>query len=291
MVFLSSLFVALSAVAGALALPGLPSNLNTTELFARAGSPSSTGTNGGFYYSFWTDGTGDVTYTNGNAGAYTVTWTGNQGNFVAGKGWNPGSAQDITFTANFAPSGNSYLSVYGWTTSPLIEYYIVESYGSYNPGSGATLKGSVTSDGGTYDIYETQRVNEPSIQGTATFNQFWSVRQTHRTSGTVSTANHFTAWEQFGLQLGTHNYQIVATEGYFSSGTSTVTVSPAGSAPAPPTTTPPTTTTSPPTSSSPPSTGSCSALYGQCGGIGWAGATCCSSGTCKVSNSYYSQCL
>jgi len=37
--------------------------------------------------------------------------------------------------------------------------------------------------------------------------------------------------------------------------------------------------------------GTCSALYGQCGGIGFTGPTCCSSGTCKVSNSYYSQCL
>ncbi|KAL0067439.1 hypothetical protein AAF712_005426 [Marasmius tenuissimus] len=32
--------------------------------------------------------------------------------------------------------------------------------------------------------------------------------------------------------------------------------------------------------------------YGQCGGIGWTGATTCPSGwTCTVSNPYYSQCL
>ncbi|MCJ1310680.1 putative alpha-L-arabinofuranosidase axhA-1 [Agyrium rufum] len=37
--------------------------------------------------------------------------------------------------------------------------------------------------------------------------------------------------------------------------------------------------------------GSCASLYGQCGGIGWQGATCCASGTCKVSSAYYSQCL
>ncbi|KAJ3047745.1 hypothetical protein HK097_011246 [Rhizophlyctis rosea] len=33
------------------------------------------------------------------------------------------------------------------------------------------------------------------------------------------------------------------------------------------------------------------ALYGQCGGQGWTGPTTCASGTCKVSNQYYSQCL
>lgn len=37
--------------------------------------------------------------------------------------------------------------------------------------------------------------------------------------------------------------------------------------------------------------GSCVALYGQCGGIGYSGATCCASGSCKYSNDWYSQCL
>ena len=36
----------------------------------------------------------------------------------------------------------------------------------------------------------------------------------------------------------------------------------------------------------------CSARWGQCGGRGWTGPTCCQSGsTCRVSNDYYSQCL
>lgn len=36
----------------------------------------------------------------------------------------------------------------------------------------------------------------------------------------------------------------------------------------------------------------CNSLYGQCGGQGWSGATCCASGsTCVYSNPYYSQCL
>ncbi|KAK6855100.1 exoglucanase type C [Apiospora arundinis] len=38
-------------------------------------------------------------------------------------------------------------------------------------------------------------------------------------------------------------------------------------------------------------TGNCASLYAQCGGNGYTGPTCCSSGTCKKSNDYYSQCL
>ncbi|EIN12289.1 endo-1,4-beta-xylanase B precursor [Punctularia strigosozonata HHB-11173 SS5] len=285
---LSFLLLAASAVGSTLAAPADFEFANTTSLFSRQGIPSGTGTNNGFFYSFWTDGGGSVTYTNGNAGSYSVSWT-NADNFVAGKGWNPGSAQAISFTADYEPSGNSYLSVYGWTMSPLVEYYILEDFGTYNPASSLTHKGTVTSDGSTYDIYEGTRVNEPSIQGTATFNQYWSIRSSKRSSGTVTTANHFNAWAQLGLQMGAFNYQIVATEGYQSSGKSSVTVTAGGSSTGTGTGTG--TTTSTPPSGTGSSGGTCSALYGQCGGIGWSGATCCSSGTCKASNSYYSQCL
>ncbi|KAH6627262.1 glycosyl hydrolases family 11-domain-containing protein [Chaetomium sp. MPI-SDFR-AT-0129] len=279
MVTLTSLLVAATtAISAVVAAPGEMPGMERRQTLTR----SQTGTNNGYYYSFWTDGQGSVSYTNGAGGQYSTQWSGN-GNWVGGKGWNPGSARTINYTGTYNPNGNSYLSVYGWTRNPLIEYYVVENFGTYNPSTGAQRLGSVTTDGSVYDIYKTTRVNQPSIEGTSTFDQFWSVRQQKRTGGSVNMQAHFNAWSQSGLRLGSHDYQIVATEGYFSSGSSNINVG---------------------ASSGGGDTGggntgggntgggtTCSALYGQCGGQGWQGPSCCSAGSCKASNQWYSQCL
>ena len=76
----------------------------------------------------------------------------------------------VDYGVDYNPDGNFYLCVYGWSTDPLVEYYIVESWGSRRP-PGATSIGTITVNGGAYDLYETTRTNQSSIVGAATFQQ------------------------------------------------------------------------------------------------------------------------
>ncbi|MGZ3998476.1 MAG: glycoside hydrolase family 11 protein [Flavisolibacter sp.] len=196
------------------------------NVFSQTITQNQTGKHDGFYYSFWSDGsTGTASITLKEKGRYQAKWT-KIGNFTAGKGWSIGKENRIVcYSGEFDGGTNGYLALYGWTKDSLIEYYVVENYGHWTP-PGAISLGSFESDGGTYNIYKTRRINQPSIVGTASFSQFWSVRTTKRTNGTITFKNHVNAWKRKGMYLGkTWDYQIMETEGYKSSGSSDITVS------------------------------------------------------------------
>ncbi|KAL2760996.1 glycoside hydrolase family 11 protein [Sodiomyces alcalophilus JCM 7366] len=226
MVSFKSLLVAAAAITSVIAAPfdllNQRDDGNSTEILEkRQMTPNSEGYHNGYFYSWWSDGGGSATYTMGPGSQYAVQWR-NTGNFVGGKGWNPGNGRTINYGGYFGPQGNGYLCVYGWTRNPLVEYYVIENYGTYNPGSQAQYKGSFWSDGDNYNIYQSTRHNQPSIDGTRTFQQYWSIRNNKRSGGSVNMQNHFNAWAQHGMHLGQHYYQIMATEGYQSSGSSEV---------------------------------------------------------------------
>lgn len=158
---------------------------------------------------------------------------------TSGKGWKTAQPRNITFTGNVNAQGNFYLAVYTWSqhgenyvSSPLsiatlcspdtcltLEQ-ILEDYGSYNPCSQGQKVATITSDGSSYEICTVNRGNN--------YIQNWSVRQNKRSSGTVTTANHYNAYAAHGLNhnpLSEAAYQIVSTEGFGSSGSADIKVS------------------------------------------------------------------
>ena len=188
------------------------------------------------YYQNWDNGVSPKpSYTNGSGGNFSVTWnypSNTGGNVVTGKGWTVGNASRVMgynagiYKLTSGNDGCSYLGAYGWTKNPLIEWYVTDSWFNWRPVYGSS-KGTVSSDGGTYDIYKNTQVNQPSISGTATFDQYWSVRTSTRTqnqNNTITFANHVAAWSSKGLNLGsTWDYQMIAVEGYQSAGQANVT--------------------------------------------------------------------
>lgn len=123
-------------------------------------------------------------------------------------------SSEITYSGTYEPTGPSYLAIYGWTQNPLIEYYIIEAHGELAANEPWTPKGNFTFEEGTYEVFESTRNQKPSIEGTRTFQQYWSVRTEQRVGGTVSTGRHFEEWQNLGMPLGGHNYMILAVEGF-----------------------------------------------------------------------------
>lgn len=111
---------------------------------------------------------------------------------------------DLRFTRQGNAGGFSFIGIYGWTTDPLVEYYIVEDSFGNGPAQpfNTQQRGNFTVDGGQYNIYSGARVNLPSINGNADFTQVLSVRQGPRQCGHVSISEHFRQWQRMGINLG-----------------------------------------------------------------------------------------
>jgi len=175
----------------------------------------STGTDHGFFYSLYNSG-GSASISFPSAGTYAgnfqITYSG-VSDVVGGKGWNPGSARTINYNIGSLSGSYNLVGVYGWTTSPLIEYYVCDLGSNVN----GSKVNTVSSDGHTYTFYKHQQVSQPSIQGTATF---WQYLDNWGGSGTgsnhaITMGNHINNWKSNGGQgFGSFNYQILAIEAW-----------------------------------------------------------------------------
>jgi endo-1,4-beta-xylanase len=187
-------------------------------------------------YEIWTQGGNDNKLIwfgpdQGGGAAFRAEWN-NTSDFLGRVGfyWGNGGKytqyRNMYADFNYTRSGRStagnysYIGIYGWARNSdaenyeekLIEYYIVEDWfgnqwqeDSSPMGTGTTqgkVIGNFTLDGAVYEVHRNVRLNKPSIDGTRTFTQYFSIRQTPRKSGTISITEHFRQWEQMGLPLG-----------------------------------------------------------------------------------------
>ncbi len=213
---------------------------SSVPVVAAAADQQTRGNVGGYDYEMWNQNGQGQASMNPGAGSFTCSWS-NIENFLARMGKNYDSQGKnykeignivLTYDVEYTPRGNSYMCVYGWTKSPLVEYYIVEGWGDWRPpGNDGENKGTVTLNGNTYDIRKSMRYNQPSLEGTSTFPQYWSVRQTSGSAnnqtnymkGTIDVSKHFDAWSQAGLDMSGKLYEVsLNIEGYRSNGSANV---------------------------------------------------------------------
>ena len=214
----------LASMVGVMCVPA------STSLEVTAADQCDQGTQDGLDWELWNQnyqGTSKMTLT-GNGG-FIAEWSGIE-NYLArtGKKWASNSPTwesvgdiKLSYDADYRPNGNSYLAVYGWTRNSLVEYYIIENFGTWRPPGGQGQVGTITVNGHIYDVYKAMRYNQPSIDGTATFPQYFSVRRDGDKSskGVIDISEHFKQWEKLGLDMGSQLYEVsLVVEGYQSSG-------------------------------------------------------------------------
>jgi len=235
-------FMSILCLAVTVSLPSIAQTVDPcTQSAALTGGTIFTSNSGGnkslsgspYGYEMWTQGGNNNRFTwygtnQGGGAAFKAEWN-NPNDYLGRIGyyWGNGGPytqyKNIYCDFNYTRSGQStagnysYIGIYGWTRNPLIEYYIVEDWfgnqwqSQTTPITTSTTGGSVvgnfTVDGSIYDIIRSERVRQPSIDGTQTFTQIFSVRRTPRKCGTISVTEHFKKWEELGLPFGNRMYE------------------------------------------------------------------------------------
>ena len=206
-------------------------NVYSQTLCIDASSDQKQGVKNGFRYELWNQNSqGEACMTLGKGALFSGKWNDIE-NYLARRGLAYNQTQKHneigTFHAKYncifqpnTKAGNSYLAIYGWSVDPLVEFYIVEDWRNWIPSMSkdAIKKGSFYIDGSLYDIYQTTRINQPSIVGTATFTQYFSIRKNTRNKGNIHISEHFKQWEKLGMNLGKMHEVSFVVEGYKSSG-------------------------------------------------------------------------
>lgn len=174
------------------------------------------GYNKGYFWTIYKEGGwGRLRFPNANqyGGNFEIEYKDNQ-DIVGGKGWSTGAGRTINYNIGLLQGSYNFVGVYGWTRSPLIEYYVVEK-GNI---SGQNQNRNFNANGKNYSFKKQVRSNAPSILGTRTFYQFISQHGNAPTGSNqkVNMQAHINHWNKHGGQnkLSNFDYQVFGIESY-----------------------------------------------------------------------------
>jgi hypothetical protein len=189
------------------AIPALPTD----------GTAHSGNTQGGkdnLAWQIWSNG-GNGSLTTFSTPAFIASWN-NSGDYLGRLGFEWGNAgkaftaygditADLAFKKNGSAGQYSYVGIYGWSTNPCIEWYIVDdSYSAMPFNTGTAPSGTADLDGGTYNLVKrnTSGTGGNRCGNVSNWDQFYSIRHTGRQCGTISVSEHFKLWDAKGWKLG-----------------------------------------------------------------------------------------
>ena len=212
-----------SAAGGAAAGGSTSTGTSTAAIDCNAAMPSggtshsgnSQGGTGNLAWQIWSN-QGSGTLTTFSTPAFSAAWN-NSGDYLGRLGFEWGNSgktydqygtitADFTFKKTGSGGGFSYIGIYGWSTNPCTEWYIVDdSFGTmpFNPYN-SSQKGTATIDGESYKLFSNSTNGTGGSRCNASsWTQHWSVRQKARQCGTITISDHFKAWDAAGMKLGT----------------------------------------------------------------------------------------
>jgi len=189
------------------AIPALPSG-------GTMHSGNSQGGKDNLAWQIWSNG-GNGSLTTFSTAAFVASWN-NSGDYLGRLGFEWGSAgkaftaygdikADLAFKKNGTAGQYSYVGIYGWSTNPCIEWYIVDdSYSAMPFNTGTQPSGTADLDGGTYNLVKrnTTGTGGNRCGNVTAWDQFYSIRHTGRQCGTISVSEHFKIWDAKGWKLG-----------------------------------------------------------------------------------------
>jgi endo-1,4-beta-xylanase len=202
--------------------PGTGGGSGSTEVDCSAAMPtggtlhSGNGQGGkdNLAWQIWSNG-GSGSLTTFSVPAFTAAWN-NSGDYLGRLGFEWGNAgkaytaygtikAQYVFKKNGSAGAYSYVGVYGWSTNPCIEWYIVEDSFSAMPfNTGDPVSGTADIDGGTYNLVKrnTNGTGGNRCGNVTNWDQFYSIRKKGSQCGTITISEHFKTWDARGWKLG-----------------------------------------------------------------------------------------